>query len=955
MPTEPTQTHGEPPVWHAMTPEQVMHLLAAKPDGLTETEVTRRLMRCGENRLMPGKGVSPVIRFLLQFHNILIYMLLAAAAITAALGRWVDSAVILGVVIINALIGFIQEGKAEKALAAIRKLLSSTAMVIRDGQRRPVFSVQLVPGDIVLLQSGDKVPADLRLLSSKNLRIEEAALTGESEAVDKSVNAVDTTATIGDRFCMAYSSTLVVYGQGSGVVVATGRYTEIGRISEMIVHVDRLTSPLLRQMAVFSRWLTLIIVLLATGIFGYGLWRHDYPVNEIFMAAVSIAISAIPEGLPAIMTITLALGVQNMARRNAIVSRLPAVETLGAVTVICTDKTGTLTRNEMTVQNLIVAGQPVIQVGGTGYVPKGGFYQHGQEIKIADHADLLALCKAGLLCNDAVLRLQDGVWSIQGDPTEAALVTLAGKASLDSDWEHEMLPRLDVIPFESQHRFMATLHRDPAGHRLIYVKGAPEEVLAMCDYQRSQGEDRPIQPDFWHGKIQQISATGQRILAIAVRVCAAKEALINSANEMKCETHGTQRPRPIHEMDKEASTAQPGDSLVQPISQCAPKQQTLAFADVTAGFSLLGMVGIIDPPREEAVTAIKQCRTAGIRVKMITGDHRVTAASIGAIIGIGDGRQVVTGVEMDGMDAAQLRKLVADVDVFARANPEHKLRLVKALQENGEIVAMTGDGVNDAPALKRADIGVAMGRNGTEVAKEAAEMVLTDDNFASIAYAVEEGRAVYDNIRKTVVYILPTSIGGAGILLLAILFGMALPITPVQILWVNMVTTVTLAISLAFERPESNVMVRFPHDPNASILSGFLVWRIGIVALLMIAGGFSLYFWEIVQGGSIESGRTVVVNTLVMCEIFYLFNCRYLIASACSRQGLLGNRYILFAIALLLALQLLFTYWSVMQQLFGTVALDAAAWGRIVAVGLLLFLFIELEKYWMRRSGVKYV
>jgi len=475
---------------------------------------------------------------------------------------------------------------------------------------------------------------------------------------------------------------------------------------------------------------------------------------------------------------------------------------------------------------------------------------------------------------------------------------------LDPIFEQETLPRTDVIPFESEHRFMATLHHDHAGHSLIYVKGAPEEVLAMCSHQRSQGEDHLIQLDFWHAKISEASVTGQRILAMASRAVQAK-------------------------------------------------QQTLEFSDVKTGFSLLGLVGIMDPPREEAIAAVQQCHAAGIRVKMITGDHRITACSIGAKLGIGDGCSAFTGVELDDMDDVQLRQVAADVDIFARANPEHKLRLVTALQDNGDVVAMTGDGVNDAPALKRADIGVAMGQKGTEVAKEAAEMVLMDDNFASITHAVEEGRTVYDNIRKTVVYIIPTSGGEAGILMLAIILGLALPITPVQILWINMVTTVTLAISLSFERPESGVMSRPPHDPNASILSGFLVWRIVFVSLLMISGGFALYFWETLQGSSVELSRTVVVNVLVMFEIVYLLNCRYLVASVCSCQGLFGNRYVLLAVGLLVILQLLFTYLPVMQQLFGTAALDAAAWGRIIAVGLLLFLIIELEKYLLRRRGVK--
>ncbi|MDO8894841.1 cation-transporting P-type ATPase, partial [Nitrosomonas sp.] len=871
MPYEQVSASDKTPAWHSYPPQQVLEEFKTEIVGLSQTEAKLRLEQYGANRLKPPKPQSSVIRFLLQFHNVLIYILLAACSMTAFLGHWVDSGVILGVVVINAIIGFVQEGKAEEALNAIRRMLSLNAIVQRDGQRIQMPADQLVPGDIVVLQSGDKVPADLRLVDCKSLRIEEAALTGESEAVEKSIHAVEAVTAIGDRFCMAYSGTLVVYGQGLGVVVATAQHTEIGRISQMIAQVDKLTSPLLRQMAIFGRWLTLVILLLAAGIFVYGLLLHDYPIDEMFMAAVSMAIAAIPEGLPAIMTITLALGVQNMARRNAIVRHLPAVEALGAVTVICTDKTGTLTRNEMTVQNVITA-EVQLQVSGVGYSPTGGFSRDGKEAPVTDYPDTLDMFRAGMLCNEASVHQQDGTWVIHGDPTEGALITLAMKATLDPLFEQEKLPRTDVIPFESEHRFMATLHQDHAENSRIYVKGAPEKVLAMCSHQRSQGEDHLIQLDFWHAKIHEASATGQRILAIASRAIQIK-------------------------------------------------QQILQSSDVEAGFTLLGLVGIIDPPREEAIAAIDKCHTAGIRVKMITGDHRITACAIGAKLGIGNGQNAVTGIELDKMDDAQLRKVVGEIDIFARASPEHKLRLVTALQDNGEIVAMTGDGVNDAPALKRADIGVAMGRNGTEVAKEAAEMVLMDDNFASITHAVEEGRTVYDNIRKTVVYILPTSGGMAGVLILAIILGMALPITPVQILWINMVTTVTLAISLAFERPESGVMSRPPHDPNAPILSGFLVWRIVFVALLMMGGVFTLYLWETVQGASIELARTVVVNVLVMCGIVYLFNCRYLMASVCSRRGLLDNHYVLLAVGLLLILQLLFTYLPVMQQLFGTTAL----------------------------------
>jgi magnesium-transporting ATPase (P-type) len=888
--------------WHSQSSEQVMAVFQTSHNGLSEIEAEQRMKQYGPNRLKLPRQRSAWARFLLQFHNVLIYVLLAAAVITALLGHWIDTVVIIGVVVINAIIGFIQEGKAEKALNAIRHMLSLDAIVLRNGKRKQIHAEELVPGDIVLLQSGNKVPADLRLFSIKNLRIEEAALTGESEAVEKALEGVPTRAAISDRFCMAYSSTLVVYGQGAGVVVATGDHTEIGRISALLERVDTIETPLLKQLAVFGRWLTAVIMVLAVIMLTYGLLLRHYSLNEMFLAAVSIAVAAIPEGLPAIMTITLALGVQKMARRHAIIRRLPAVETLGAVTVICTDKTGTLTRNEMTVQKVITADSQ-LEVTGAGYAPSGCFSLHGHEIRVNEHAVVCELFRAGLLCNDSQLYKHDNNWMIEGDPTEGALITLALKAGLESSFEHESLPRIDVIPFESEHRFMATLHHDQGGQQYIYLKGAPEEVLEICVNERSASGGRPLNHSYWQDQMQAAAAQGQRLLAIAAKTA-----------------------------DRD--------------------QMALDFNHVRTDFTLLGLVGIIDPPREEAIVAVQQCRSAGIRVKMITGDHIATAQAIGLQLGIGDGQTALRGVDLDQMDDVQLRIAVSGTDVFARASPEHKLRLVKALQANGEIVAMTGDGVNDAPALKRADIGVAMGKKGTEVAKEASEMVITDDNFASITHAVEEGRTVYDNIRKTIVYIMPTSGGEAGMLVIAILLGITLPISPVQILWVNMVTAVTLSLSLAFERAEFGIMQRPPRDPKEPILSRFMLWRIAFVAMLLTSGALGLFLWEQAQGGSIEVCRTIAVNALVMGEICYLFNCRSLISPALTYRGLLGNPYVLLAIGILIVIQCLFTYNPVMQHLFGTTGMNAIEWIKVITFGLLLFLVVEIEKYLIRRYQI---
>jgi magnesium-transporting ATPase (P-type) len=892
-------------LWHSIDVHAAFEQLQSRQEGLTQDETAERLSEYGPNRLSPPKKRSPLVRFLTQFNNVLIYVLLVAGVITALIGHWVDAGVIVGVVVINAVIGFIQEGKAEKALEAIRTMLSSQATVLRGNRKINLAADQLVPGDIVFFQSGDKVPADVRLLKVKELRIDEAALTGESLPVEKATDTVDETATVGDRKCIAYSGTLVTYGQGTGVVVATGDATEIGRINMMLKKVMPLTTRLLRQIAEFGHFLTIAIVAVASVTFAFGVLVRQYAASEMFLAAVGLAVAAIPEGLPAIITITLAIGVQRMAKRNAIIRRLPAVETLGAVTVICSDKTGTLTRNEMTVQS-VVSSYYFFDVSGEGYDPHGGFSLEGKDAPSADYPILKEIARAGLLCNDSQLQEKEGRWSAEGDPTEVSLITMARKNGLDPVYEAEQLPQTDSIPFESEHRFMATLHHDHAGHGFIYVKGAPERIFEMCNMERSFGEDRTFNISYWNGRINEVAARGQRLLALAFKTAESDQRLLN-------------------------------------------------FSDVQGGLTLLGIVGIIDPPRSEAIDAINLCKSAGIRVKMITGDHSVTAKAIGAQMGIGDGESTVTGTELDGMDDEHLQLRVSKVDVFARVSPEHKLRLVQAIQANGEVVAMTGDGVNDAPALKRADVGVSMGIKGTEVAKEASEMVLADDNFASIAHAVVEGRTVYDNIKKSITFILPTNGGEAGIIIAAIMSGRLLPLTPVQILWVNMITAVTLAMALAFEPAESGTMYRPPRSPREPILSRFLVWRILFVSTVLVMGTFGLFLWNRLHEVSIESSRTVAVNTLVMFEVFYLLNTRYLRETVLSREGLMGNRFVHIAIALVLVAQLIFTYTPPMQHLFGSAPVSIADWIRIVVVAITVFVLVEIEKIlvqkWIRKRN----
>ena len=890
-----------PPDWHSLPAQEVMSALDAQSSGLSPSEAHRRLELDGPNRLPAARKDGLPIRFARQFDNILIYVLLVSALVTALLGHWVDCSVIGGVVLINAIIGVIQEGKAERALDAIRNMLSLNATALRGGQRREIPAEQLVVGDIVLLASGDKVPADLRLIEVRQLRVEEAALTGESEPVEKHFKEVAAQAVIGDRTCMAYSGTLVVYGQARGVVTATGAASEIGRISSMISSVDTLQTPLLRQMTGFGKQLTVVILLLAALTFLFGVTVRDYGWSVMFLATVGIAVAAIPEGLPAVMTIVMAIGVQRMARRNAIIRRLPAVETLGSVTVICSDKTGTLTRNEMTVQRILTA-EHSFGVSGNGYSPHGGFSVGAREVFVEDFPELVELGRAALLCNDAELHSRpspDTEWHIEGDPTEGALLTLAGKTGLDITFEREALRRTDLIPFESQHRFMATLHHDIEGHGFIFLKGAPERVLEMCQFERSKGEDRPFRHTYWQQPMQDAARQGLRLLAVAMR------------------------PTDIG-------------------------QRELRLTDVQGGFSLLGVFGIGDPPRDEALLAVARCRRAGISVKMITGDHLDTACAIGARFGLRSDK-ALTGSEIERMDEAALRIAVSEADIFARASPEHKLALVRALQSNGEVVAMTGDGVNDAPALKRADVGVAMGKKGTAAAREAAAMVLADDNFASIDAAVEEGRTVYDNLKKSIAFILPTNGGEAMVIVAAILFGLTLPITPVQILWVNMVTAITLSMALAFEPPEAGVMNRPPRAADEPLLSRFLLWRILFVSCLMVIGSLGFFLWEQSRGASIEEARTVVVNALVMGEIFYLFNCRHLLAPSSTLHSFIRSRPTLIAIAAVVSLQALFTYAPTLQKLFGTVALDAAVWWRILLFGILLFGVVEIEKAALRR------
>ncbi len=888
--------------WHHLSAAEAIDLLDGdKEKGLELFEIDNRQKEFGPNVITGKKGKGPLLRFLLQFHQPLIYILIVAGTVTAFLQEWVDTGVIFGVVLVNAFIGFIQEAKAVKAIEALARTMTTEATVLRAGEKRRISSAEVVPGDIVLLQSGDKVPADMRLFQIRDLQVDESALTGESVPVDKKPDVLDHDTGLADRRNMAYASTLVTYGQGAGIVVTIGDTTEVGRISELISSTETLETPLVRKIARFSHILLYAILALATITFAVGLIRGQ-SAFDMFMAAVALAVGAIPEGLPAAMTITLAIGVARMARRRAIIRKLTAVETLGSTTVICSDKTGTLTENQMTVQEIFAGGER-FEVTGAGYTPSGGILKQGVAVDASGSPVLMECLKAGLLCNDSLLLEKEGRWAIQGDPTEGALLVSAVKAGLDMAALLRESPRIDAIPFESQHQYMATLHDGGTNTPgIVYAKGSVETILDKCALSLdSAGHPAALDAERIQRAVAEMAARGLRLLAFA-------------KGEIKQGTTGLNHP------------------------------------DVASGMTFLGLQGMIDPPRQEAILAVQKCHTAGIRVKMITGDHALTASSIAQQVGLHDPTNVVTGKVLMAISDSELIDVADRTSVFARVTPEQKLRLVEALQAKGNVVAMTGDGVNDAPALKRADIGVAMGITGTDVAKEAADIVLTDDNFASIEAAVEEGRGIFDNLTKFIVWTLPTNLGEGLVILAAIFAGATLPILPVQILWINMTTAVLLGLMLAFEPKEPGIMTRPPRDPKMPILTGVLIWRLFIVGLLLLAGAFGLFKWELMMGATVTEARTVAVNVFVLVEIFYLFNCRSLTQSM-FRVGFFSNPLLFGGVAIMLVLQAMFTYLPAMNLMFHSAPISFEAWGRILAVSIIVSFVVSVEKWLRRRSA----
>ncbi|RXK86826.1 cation-transporting P-type ATPase [Filimonas effusa] len=878
--------------WYRLNKEEVVQQIATDANaGLSNEEAKKRIKQYGRNKLPEKKKSSKFIRFLKHFHDILIYVLLCAAIVTGILGHYTDTIVIVVVAVVNACIGYFQESKAEDALKSIQNMLSLKAHVIRDNKRIEIDAEEVTIGDIVLLNAGDKVPADLRLLSTDSLKIEESVLTGESEASEKKADPLEGATELGDRINMAFTSTTISAGTGRGVVTAIGKDTEIGKINQMMTEVEQLTTPLLQQTAKFGKTISIFIIVIAGATYLFGHFLRDYPDEELLMSIIGLAVAAIPEGLPAILSIILAIGVRNMAKHNAIVRNLPSVETLGSVSVICSDKTGTLTKNEMTVQQLAVRDGSY-HVSGIGYAPEGSITRDAQEVHLDENQQLKQLISCFHICNEASLdKDKDDHWMIKGDPTEGALITLSHKAGFSGSGRDSN--RKATIPFDSDYKYMATMV-EAEEDQLIYIKGAPDRLLDMANREERPDGAGDFDKPYWENRISELAGEGQRVIGAAYK-----------------------------RVDK--------------------NKQEISHDDLGEGVVFLGLAGIIDPPREEAIEAISLCKEAGITVKMITGDHADTARAIGAQMGIDEGGQTIQGKELQEMDDEALRKAAEANHVFARTSPEHKLRLVNALQANGSICAMTGDGVNDAPALKQANVGIAMGIKGTEVTKEAAEMVLADDNFSTIVEAVKEGRRIYDNLKKTILFILPTNGAESFLIMASILFGTIMPLTPVQILWVNMVTSLTVSLALAFEPIEADAMQRPPRPTHEPLLSRYFIWRILFVSVFIGGGTLWLCTHLLNMGIAEETVKTITLQTIVIAQLFHLFNCRSVSHSAFN-QDFFSNRAIYVVAGLLFVLQAGVTYLPFMNRVFGTEPLSLQHWQWPFYLGLATFVVIELEK-----------
>lgn len=898
---ESVQTVAVPEHPHACSEQELLAALHSQMDGLSESSAEERRETFGRNELPVAAGTPAWQRLVRQFRSLFIYVLLASGGISYLLGHYIDAGVILVVVLINGIIGFIQEGKAEEALNSILSMTTTHCIVLRDGELQTLDSTELVPGDVVSLQAGDRVPADLRLLQSKELRSDESVLTGESEPSDKQCEAISQSGSIADRHNMVFMGTMIVAGAATGVVTHTGSATQIGAINQLVDSVRSQTTHLQQQLSALARNLTFVVLALCAVTILYGMGVHGYGFAQMLQSAIAIAVAAIPEELPVIVTIVLSIGVVRMARSNALVRRLPAVEVLGSVDIICTDKTGTLTANAMTVRVIETAGAS-IKVSGEGYAPQGELSEHAPcwEPIIARAA------LAGLLCNDANTMLDEkGHWQISGDPTEGALVVVAHKQGLKRTTSNATFPRLDALPFDSEKRYMATLHTGGDGGTFVALKGAPESVLHMCSEQYGEHGIEPVDRALWQNKVASLAEQGMRVLAIAYR-------------------------------------------------EFPNAKATLEDTDVETGMAMLTLVGISDPPRVEAISAITYCHQAGIRVKMITGDNPITAKAIAKELGL-NADKVLTGQDLDAMDSKALEAASEAVDIYARTSPANKLQLVAALQRQHHVVAMTGDGVNDAPALRKADIGVAMGLKGTDAAREAGDIVLTDDNFATIAQAVTIGRTVYDNTVKSLLFMLPTQLAEAGVVLLAILFGWVLPVTAPQILWINMVTTVTLSLALAFELTERGAMLHPPRPYGQGLVTGSVLRRILLVGISATIVTFAVFLWYLQVDQDVDYARTMAVNTVVMIEALYLLNCRFFDQSIFHSDMLKGAMPVMISIALVMVGQLLFTYLPISQRIFMVTDISLLDWLVVFAAASVVLVLVEIEKFAAKRNyrGIK--
>ncbi|MEA3370163.1 MAG: cation-transporting P-type ATPase [Campylobacterota bacterium] len=883
--------------WHSLDNEKIIELFESDVvDGLSPLSIKHREEFFGKNILKQKKQDSKLKKFFMQFHNALIYILLGASIITAFLGEYIDSGVIFAVVIINVIIGYIQEVKAQEAIESLKNMLVTEAVVLRDGKKIIISSKDLVPGDIVLLESGSKIPADMRLIECKDLKVDESMLTGESLSVQKDILTYEKELILNDRKNMAYSGTYVTYGRAKGVVVATAQYTELGKIAHLIDSTTAMETPLTKKISSFSKILLYVILTLSAFTFFIGMLRDNSAVDT-FMASVALAVGSIPEGLPAAVTITLAIGVSRMAKKNAIIRKLPAVETLGSVTTICSDKTGTLTQNKMSVTNICCSHRSYT-VTGDGYEPKGEFKENGKVIDSIDDS-LDEVLKIGYLCNESYIVSKDGYYSVNGDPTEGALIVSALKGRCDEHTLNTQYPRVDILPFESDRQYMATIHKDIQSDKyLLYLKGSIEKTLDMCSYELKDGTVQTIDKEYIQKQAHFYASQGLRVLAM---------------------------------VKKEISVEKIDDEILKD------------------KFIFVGLQAMMDPPKEEAIEAVKESIEAGINIIMITGDHVLTAFSIAKMMSMVNQNAifedtVVTGNELIKLTHKELIEKVATVKVFARVEPEQKLRIVDALQARGEIVAMTGDGVNDAPALKQADIGIAMGRGGTEVAKEASDMILSDDNFSSIAHAVKEGRTVFDNLIKFITWTLPTNLGEGLVILVAIALGLTLPILPVQILWINMSTAILLGLMLVFEAPENNIMKRNPRNPRESILTKNIIIQMLVVGFYMLIASYAMFNYALEQGHSIEYARTVAVNIFVFVELFYLFSCKELQTSI-FKVNIFNNKLLLLGVFLMSFFQITFTHAPFMNTLFKSEGLDFSTWMQIIIISFSVLIIVEVKRY----------